>query len=143
MERRNLDFEIPLTREQWEQLGQSANFRPDYGVLRWAPAEFDAIHVSVREGDAPAGWEGLVPTDNDVPPDDREVARVVYNDGRPYAQLAPPPQPTPPAVPRAESEALDLHLERWVRAKWHELLRDSGLHYDRGALPATEPNPPG
>lgn len=142
MERRNLDFQIPLTREQWDQIGQAANFRPDYGVLRWAPAEFDVIHVAVREDDMPEGWDDITPTDDGIPPDDREVARFVYNDGRPYAQLDPPPQPEPPAVAPQEDHLLQVHLEQWVRGKWHELLRESGIHYDRGALPPTEPNPP-
>jgi hypothetical protein len=82
MERRNLDFEIPLTREQWDQLGQAANFRPDYGVLRWSPSEPDVIQLSVREDDRPTGWDVIAPPVDDLPPEDREVARFVYNDGR-------------------------------------------------------------
>jgi hypothetical protein len=141
MERRNLDFEVPLTREQWEQLGQSANFRPDYGVMRWAPAEFDVIRLSVREDDAPEGWYAAAPpADDRFAPSDREVARFVYNDGRPFAQVDSPPNvPTDRPEDRREME---VRLDRWVRAKWHELMRDSGIHYDRGALPAEEPNPP-
>lgn len=142
MQRRNLDFEIPLTRVQWEQLGHAANFRPDYGVMRWSPAEPDVIQLSVREDDHPDGWDAIVPPVDDIPPEDREVARFVYNDGRPYARLEPPDQPAPPALLPEEDARLELALERWVRDKWHELLRLSGLHYDRGALPATEPNPP-
>jgi hypothetical protein len=142
MQHRNLDFEIPLTREQWEQLGRSANFRPDYGVLRWTPSEFEVISLSIRDTDVPEGWEGIVPRDDGVPPDDREVARFVYNDGRPFAQLEPPDQPQPPAVSEDASRALEEHLERWVRDKWHELLADSGIHLDRGALPADEPRAP-
>jgi len=143
MQQRNLDFEIPLMREQWEQLGQAANIRPDYGVLRWAPVdEWDVIRVSIREGDAPRGWDDFVPDDNGVYPDDREVARFVYNDGRPYAQLEPPPTPRVPAVLPEEEQKLQVDFERWVRDKWHELLRDSGIHYDRGALPAEEPDAP-
>ncbi|MFL5576874.1 MAG: hypothetical protein ACJ79S_12980 [Gemmatimonadaceae bacterium] len=141
MERRNLDFEVPLTREQWEQLGQSANFRPDFGVMRWAPAEFDVIRVSVREDDAPEGWgDAAPPADDRVAPTDREVARFVYNDGRPFAQVEPPANV--PAARPEDRRKLQVHLERWVRAKWHELMRDAGIHYDRGALPADEPNPP-
>jgi hypothetical protein len=142
MHHRNLDFEIPLTREQWEQLGRSANFRPDYGVLRWTPSEFEVISLSIRDTDAPEGWEGVVPRDDGVPPGDREVARFVYNDGRPFAQLEPPDQPEPPAVSADESRSLEEHLERWVRGKWHELLADSGIHFDRGALPPDEPRAP-
>lgn len=141
MERRNLDFEIPLTREQWVQLGESANLRPDYGVMRWAPADFDVIHLSIREDDVPEGWQAAAPpADDRVAPADREVARFVYNDGRPYAQLEPPANV--PADRPGNEAAMEVRLERWVRAKWHELMRDSGIHYDRGALPADEPNPP-
>ena len=141
METRNLDFEIPLTREQWQQLGESANQREDFGVLRWAPAEFDVIHLSAHTDDAPAGWGGEATPSNLTVGDDREVARFVYNDGRPYARLdgrvlAAPGRGTPTDAAQSAS------LERWVRDKWHGLLRDSGIHYDRGALPAEEPNPP-
>lgn len=142
MEHRNLDFEIPLTREQWQQLGESANLREDFGVLRWAPADFDVIRVSAHTDDAPAGWEGAAtPVDLRVA-DDREVARFVYNDGRPYARLDPERVLPTPGGGTPGDRALDTSLERWVRDKWHGLLRDSGIHYDRGALPADEPNPP-
>lgn len=141
MNRRNLDFEIPLTREQWQQLGDAANLREDFGVLRWAEAEFDVIHVSMHTDDAPKGWEGVATRVN-FAADDREIARFVYNDGRPYARLEPPNEPEPPAITSVQDHAMDVALERWVRAKWHELLRDSGLHYESGALPLEEPNPP-
>ena len=141
MTRRNLDLGIPLTREQWEQLGRSANMRPDFGVLRWAPAEFDIIRVSMREDELPEGWLPAVPR-ADAPVSDREVARFFWNDGRPYAEVEPPNAPLPPVITAAQREALEVQLERWVRERWHILMRESGIHYDRGALPADEPNPP-
>lgn len=141
MQSRNIDFEIPLTREQWQQLGEAANLREDYGVLRWAPAEFDVIRVSAHSDDAPTGWEDeATPLDRRVG-DDREVARLVYNDGRPYARLDAHVLATPGQGAPTDA-AMSASLERWVRDKWHGLLRDSGIHYDRGALPADEPNPP-
>jgi hypothetical protein len=140
VQRRDLDFEIPLTREQWDQLGESANARPDFGVMRWASAERDVIHLSIRADDTPPGWDPVVPRERGDGPSDREVARFVYNDGRPYAQLAPPDGLEPPAVQPADARALDVGLERWVRGKWHELLRDAGIATDRGALPPEEPN---
>jgi hypothetical protein len=141
VERRNLDFGIPLTPEQWAQLGESANQREDFGVLRWTPAERQVIRVSLRADDAPDGWQGMAPPPDDrVGPSDREVARFLYNDGRPYAQLTPPDGLAPPAVRPGEERALELGLERWVREKWHALLRDAGIHGDRGALPPEEPN---
>lgn len=142
MRRHNLDFEIPLTREQWDQLGQAANFRPDYGVMRWSPARPEVIELSIREDDRPTGWDAIAPPLDDMPPEDRKVARFVYNDGRPYAQLEPAIRPGSPDRPDDDAR-LQRELEYWVRAKWHELLRLSGIHYDRGALPAAEPNPPG
>jgi len=141
MSDRNLDFEIPLTREQWEQLGQSANMREDFGVLRWSPEEFDVIHVAMSEEDAPIGWGVAVPR-ADAPVSVREVARFQWNDGRPYAEIEAPDAPVPPAITAAERAALEIELARWVRTRWHLLLRESGIHFDRGALPAREPNPP-
>jgi hypothetical protein len=142
MQTRDIDFEIPLTREQWEQLGHSANARPDYGALRWTPDDPDVIRLSIREEERPAGWNTIAPSVADMAPEDREVARFVYNDGRPYARLEPPPQPESPAIPPQEDEQMQRALERWVRDRWHELLRLAGIHYDRSALPAIEPSPP-
>jgi hypothetical protein len=141
-QRPNIDFEAPVSREQWDQIGQAAAFRPDYGVLSWSPAEWEVIHVAVRGDDAPEGWEDEVPRDDGVRPDEREVARFVYNDGRPYAQIVPPSAPTTPAVLPQQEQEMQVQLDRWVRGKWHELLRSSGLHYDSGARLAVEPNPP-
>ena len=142
MERRNLDLGVPLTREQWQQLGEAANLREDYGVLRWAPAEFDVIHVSAHADDAPEGWEGVAtPADLRVA-DDREVAQFVYNDGRPFARLEPGPVLATPGARSPLDRAMMASLERWVRDKWRGLMRDSGIHYDRMALPLDEPNPP-
>ena len=142
MQRRNLDFEIALTREQWQQLGESANLRPDAGVLRWSPAEFDVIRLSIHEDDRPAGFAALTPPPMADVAGDLVVARFVYNDGRPYARLQPPAEFGPPRISPEEERALDQSLERWVRDRWRQLLRDSGIAYDRGALPATEPRPP-
>lgn len=30
---------------------------------------------------------------------------------------------------------MQLGLERWVREKWQNLMRESGIHYDRGHAP--------
>jgi hypothetical protein len=138
MTRHNLDFEIALTREQWEQLGQSADARPDFGVLRWAPADFDVIRVAMREDELPEGWRPAVPR-VDARVSDREVARYRWNDGRPFAEVDPPDAPEPPAITAAERTALERRLDHWVRERWHILLRESGIAYDRGALPPEEP----
>jgi hypothetical protein len=136
MERHNLDLGIPLTRAQWLQLGSAADFQADDGVLEWTPSELDVIHVSVREHDAPRGWENVSP-----PADEREVARFVYNDGRPMAQLTPPTQPAIPAVGPKEQHELEVELERWVRGKWHVITEAAGLNHNIGAIPEHEPRP--
>jgi hypothetical protein len=143
MQPRNLDFEIPLTRMQWEQIGRSAAARSDHGVRRWTPAEPDVIRLSIRDGDCPDGWNDIVPPLDGLPPEDREVARLIYNDGRPYAHVEPPVQPKPPAILAQDDARLQRSLEHWVRGKWHELLRLSGIHYESGAISPTEPFPPG
>ena len=140
MARRNLDLGIPLTREQWEQLGRSAESRPDFGVLRWTPAEFDLIHVAMREDEAPVGWGSVVPR-ADAPVSDREVARFRWNEGRPFAAIDAPSAPMPPIVTASERQALEAALERWVRRRWQLLLRESGVRYER-ALTADEASAP-
>lgn len=64
----------------------------------------------------------------------REFARFVFNGGRPYAELLPPETAKPPAITPAEEAAMDQGLERWVRERWHQLMRESGLDYVRGHL---------
>ena len=140
MEPRNLDFGIPLTRDQWLQLGEGANARPDGGVLQWTPADFDVIRVSIRASDAPPGWADVAPPER-ARRHDREVAQFVYNDGRPYAAVDRVEHPEPPAISAEEHHDLDLELCRWVRAKWHQLLSDSGLKWERSGGLLTEPEP--
>jgi hypothetical protein len=139
MERRNLDLGVPLTREQWLQIGEAADFQPDNGVLEWTPADFGVIHVSIREDDAPKGWQDIAPAKG-LRANEREVARFVYNDGRPMVQLEPPMQPEPPAVLPQQEQAMQVELERWVRGKWHVLMRAAGLHDNVGAIPEREPD---
>lgn len=138
MERRNLDLGVPLTRDQWRQIGEAADFQADGGVLEWTPDEFEVVRVSIRESDTPTGWQNVAPagyTRND----EREVARFVYNDGRPMAQLEPPANLEPPAVAPQQERDLEVELERWVRGKWHTLMDAAGLHDNPGAIPAEEP----
>jgi hypothetical protein len=139
MERRNLDLGIPLTREQWLQVGAAADFLPDDGVLEWTPGEFEVIHVSVRAADAPDGWSDVAPR-GPGRANEREVARFVYNEGRPMAQLTSPLQPEPPAVRPSQEAEMDVELERWLRTKWHCLVQAAGLHDNTGAIPNKEPN---
>ncbi len=140
MERHNLDLGVPLTSDQWRQVGEAADFQADDGVLEWTPGEFDTIHVSIRPNDAPRGWDALKPR-TQTPRVDHEVARFVYNDGRPMAQLTPPDEPAPPAVTAAQDHEMAIELERWVRDKWHCLMEAAGLHDNPGAIPEKEPRP--
>jgi hypothetical protein len=140
MERRNLDLGVPLTREQWLSIGEAADFQPDDGVLEWAPSEFDVIHVSLRATDSPKGWSDIAPPAY-VRNDEREVARFVYNEGRPLAQLTPPTEPAVPAIRPEQDAEMQVELERWVRGKWHCLMEAAGLHDNPGAIPAKEPRP--
>ena len=132
MERRNIDFEVPVTREEWRQIAEAAAFRPDYGVLRWRPEEFEVIHVAIRGDDAPAGWSSEVPRVNDRAPEEREVACFIFNDGRPFAQLDPPDAPEMPAISPQRNAQMEAELEQWVRDKWQYLLESSGWRADRG-----------
>jgi len=141
MEALDLDFVVRLTREQWQQLGEAANATLDDGVLRWSPDEFDVIRVSLSSTDRPDGWDDVAPPAVTVVPIEREVALFRYNEGRPFGRLEPPPQPATPAITADLEHDMEVELERWVRKKWHQLLCDSGLHYDRNAL-ATDPNAP-
>ena len=129
MQARNIDFDTSLTLREWEQLALSIASRADHGVADWTPTEPDVIRLSIREGDYPEGWDGIVPPLDDLPPEEREVARIVFNDGRPYAHLEPPRQPERPVLLPQDDERMQLALEKWVREKWHELLRFSGLRY--------------
>ena len=140
MERRNLDLGIPLTRDQWQQVGEAAGFQPDDGVLEWTPSDFDVIHLSIRAQDAPRGWTNAAPP-NVARHDEREVARFVYNEGRPMAQLTPRAQPAPPAILPRDDQDLQVELERWVRGKWHLLMEAAGFHDNSGAIPSQEPRP--
>ena len=142
MQRQNLDLGVPLTREQWEQVGSAADFIPDDGVLFWTPGEFEVIRVITKDSDAPESWRRYAEAATPPGVPEREVARLVYNDGRPYAQLHPPSAPAFPAVRAADEHEMQVDLERWVRAKWHLLLEQAGIRHNPGALPADEPNPP-
>ena len=136
MQRRNLDFEIPVSRDQWEQLGRTAAARsPDGSGYRWQKGDFEVIHVFARDEDAPAPLQRHVTEEHRYGFSDVEVARFVFNDGRPYAELQPPDAPDEPILTEAQEQGMRREIERWVRGKWHGLLEHSGLHYERGHIP--------
>ena len=136
MEARNLDFNVPVTRDQWEQLGRTAAaLSPDGSGFRWKEGEPEQIHVSIRDEDAPNFWRRFVTEEHTDGAHDREVARFVFNGGRPYAELLPPRVPDEPAITDQQEQAMQTELEQWTRNKWHDLLKESGLHFDRGHVP--------
>ena len=67
-----------------------------------------------------------------------EIARFVFNDGRPYARMEAPPTLEEPSITDAQEDAAEAGEERFVRDRWHYLLRESGIHYERGHVPVDE-----
>jgi hypothetical protein len=135
MQERNLDFEIPVSREQWEQLGRSAARLGEDSGYEWNPTEPDRIHLHLREEEARGVWDRFVSQEETYGEPSLELAEFVFNDGRPFARLQPPAAAEEPAITDNEEHAMDIGMERWVRDKWHELMRQSGLHYDPGHMP--------
>ena len=137
MEARNLDFEIEVTRDQWDELGRTAAaLGPEQGGLDWRENEPDEIRVFLRDEDAPGRWRDFV-TDEDVyGAHEREIARFRFNDGRPFADVDDPVRwIEEPAFSEVEQHGMRRDIERFVRTRWHDLMRASGLHYDRGHIP--------
>lgn len=136
MEERNLDFGIELTSDQWAELGRAAHaLGADEAGFAWDEDRFDEIRVLLRDDDAPNLWRDWVSSDRTYGGAKREVAQFRFNGGRPFAELELPGFAEPPVVSEDEERAMQRELETWIRGKWRELLRNSGLHFDRGHLP--------
>lgn len=137
MEKRNLDFGIEVTGDQWEELGRTAAaLGPKDGGYQWDDGDPERIHVLLRDEDAPEGWRDFVSPEDRYGAHERQAAEFRFNGGRPYARIEPPDHLVePPAVRDDDEAAMTRELERWVRGRWHELMRRSGLHYDRGHIP--------
>lgn len=135
MQARNLDLQIPLTREQWDEIGRTAARLGPEGGFSWTDDEPEQVAVFLRDQDAVGIWDRYVSGEDTYGTPRREVARFRFNGGRPFAELEPPPATRPPAVTEAESAAMQAGLERWVRDGWQTLMRESGIHYERGHLP--------
>jgi len=135
---RELDFGIPMLPEQWEELGRTAAaLGPARRGFAWDEGRPGEIRVYLRHEDAPPGWLNLV-TETEAGTygaHERAVARFFFHDGRPFGRIALPNWVAEPAYQPEEAAALWLELERWVRGKWHELLRAAGVHYERGHIP--------
>jgi hypothetical protein len=131
MKERNLDFDIPLTRDQWNELTQTAEALESLGYA-WNGKDPERIHVRLRDEEARGAWEGFV-SDEDVYGDHEvELGQFIYNDGRPYAHLEALPTVEEPSVTDRQEHEMQIGQERWVREKWHDLMERSGLHYERG-----------
>lgn len=126
MERRNIDFEVAISRDQWDTLGRTAAALPD-PVLAWTIETPEQIELRIRGDDAPTGFAGFVAVPGRYGVADTKVAEIVFNDGRPFAALEPPPEFMPPNITRDQEQALEGELQRWVRNKWHVLVDEAGV----------------
>lgn len=126
MEERNVDLEIPLSEEQWFQIGKAAQANQALGY-EWKGSEGDRIHVYLRDEEARGAWEGLVSDENLYGDQEVEIAQFVFNDGRPFAHLEAIPAFDEPSVTAPEEDALEVGQERFVRGKWHQLVERAGI----------------
>lgn len=132
MEERNLDLGIGLLREQWEELGRrAAAMGREVAGYEWA-GDTDRILVYLTDEEARGLWSDYVSDESVYGESELRLADFVFNDGRPYAHIHAPPTARPPAILPQEVEAMQVGLERFTREKWHRLLREAGIHYERG-----------
>jgi len=135
MERRNLDLGIALTPDQWEILERTAErLGPEDAGFAW-DREDSEILVYVSDRDAPNHLRNLINREDRYGAHRRAVAAFHFNDGDPFASIAAPASAEQPVITEPEEEELSRELDAWVRNKWHELLRTSGIHYERGHIP--------
>ncbi len=144
MERRNLFFDIELTDAQWRKLERTADtLGPDRGFQAGTrsegPYETQPIQVFLDEGRGLNAWRGyLTAPEGSYGPRQVEVASVHFNGGRPFASIDFPPETVaPPTVSRTRERQMEEELESWLRNRWDELMRASGIHYDRGHFPTS------
>ncbi len=142
MERHNLFFEIELTDAQWHELQRTADtLGRDRGYASGArteaPFETQPIQVYLDGDHGPSAWRGFLTV-----PGSRyglasvEIASFHFNGGRPFASIDYPPETVePPAHTRNQELKLQDELDRWLRQRWDELMRASGIHYERAHFP--------
>lgn len=141
MDERNVDFEVPLTDDQWNQVAQTAGrLSKDWGV-EWSDEDRERIEVYLRAEEARGAWERYVGGGDGYASDQMRVAEIRFNGGRPYARLQPPSSAREPAIDETELRAMDAGLERFVRDRWGQLLDESGLQFTRGRVPTDLPEP--
>lgn len=132
----NVDFEVEMDGALWRMLCETAAaLGPERGGYSWHPEHGDEIGVHLRAEDAPEDWADRVSPDGVYGSKERQIARIFFNGGRPYARIEPEHEPVEPVASEHEQGAMRQSLEAWVRHKWHDLVRRSGHHYDRGHLP--------
>lgn len=135
MEQRNLDFEIEISRDQWEELGRAADAAsPEEEGYDWDPDHSEEIRLFARNEDVPQLWRDFVSDEETYGEQAREVARFHFNGGRPFASIDVPYLVDEPVYTEQEVDGMRRDLEQWVRTRWHSLMRRSGLHYERGLL---------
>jgi hypothetical protein len=133
MERRNLDFEVEMSAAQWDTMLRRADaLGPDGGGFDRDSGATNEIQVFLRTNDVPPNWSDWVGDPETYGPTTREVARFRFNSGRPYAEIDVGDDVVSPGFVEQEVAEMQIELERWVRGKWHELLRESGIHYEPG-----------
>lgn len=133
MEQRGLDFEVEMSAAQWDELARRAETLAEQGgTFACAADEGNDIQLFLRPGDAPPLWRDFVGDGESYGADRREVARFHFNGGRPYAEIEADGVVEEPVYTAQEAQTMQSELERWVRGKWHELLRESGVHFERG-----------
>lgn len=129
MHERNVDFEIGLTPAQWSELTQTAEALESLGY-RWNGKDPQHIHLRMRDEDVQGVWDTLVVGENRYGAHDVELAHIVYNDGRPYAHLEALPTLDEPNLTEGQEHEVEVGQERWVRSRWQDLLKRSGLHFE-------------
>ncbi|HET7322471.1 MAG TPA: hypothetical protein VFI96_08265 [Longimicrobiaceae bacterium] len=134
MQERNIDFDIPMTHDQWNELGRNARALEPSG-FRWSESEPDRIHVLLRDEEARGLWDRFVSDEDRYGAHERELAEFVFNDGRPFAHLRAPAAAEEPSVTDGEEQAMEAGQERWARQKWDYLMEKSGIHFERGHVP--------
>lgn len=131
MEERNLDFEIEMSAAQWDALVQRADaLGQESGGFERAPDDIGEIQVFLRDDDRPPHWRDWVGDSETYGATTREVARFHFNSGRPYAEIETGAAVAEPVYTDQETVEMQTELERWVRGKWQELLRESGMRYE-------------
>ena len=133
MRERRLDLGVPVTEEQWEQLGRTAKARGGRAAgFEWKGDEFGEIHLFARDADSPAALRSHLEPDDRYGRHELPIATFLYNGGRPYADVRSLSEPDEPGTTNDREHAMQREINGWVRNRWHDLLRDSGVHYVRG-----------